>query len=469
MKNDKQQLSFTELLHCVEEETTKHTSVPLKNGRFPDDLIADFDIFLSYCQEHPVALTKKNEYISRKHLVKLNALMNVKAADATLYSDQDRYPYLHFLFNLSQSSRLLQKNHTGLEIQLIGTERISMFKDFSECEKYCSLLEAFWVDTDWTSLKKHSQNPAAQISSVFATFCNAPPGKKWNIASPITETDQFVNSQTEEWHYFHLYFEWFGLWSCQDDTKRIEEYYRNDCYFAKTITLTPLGYSIMSVLIFERNPEAWNIAHRRVNGESEWFPGMPLETFNGFFTTDSDYNRLAKTVQTDQSNQPFHQPFVPFFPSGELIRTLPREQKRFNEGTYTFKVLFSNDVWRKLVLSGDSTMHDLHNSIIRSYQFGDDHLYSFFMDGKKWSDNCIASPDDDFGHRNSEKVRIDSLCLQLGQKFLYLFDYGDEWVFNVLVEDINTNNTDAILPYVSAEKGLAPEQYFDFEEEDEWE
>ena len=43
---------------------------------------------------------------------------------------------------------------------------------------------------------------------------------------------------------------------------------------------------------------------------------------------------------------------------------------------------------------------------------------------------------DDDGECVSE-VKIRELNLILGQRFIYLFDYGAEWIFNITLESIN--------------------------------
>lgn len=64
---------------------------------------------------------------------------------------------------------------------------------------------------------------------------------------------------------------------------------------------------------------------------------------------------------------------------------------------------------------------------------------------------------------------LDSLALNKGQTFLYLFDYGDEWRFKVRVHAINANAPDdADYPLIVETVGEAPEQYPEWDE-DEWE
>lgn len=63
------------------------------------------------------------------------------------------------------------------------------------------------------------------------------------------------------------------------------------------------------------------------------------------------------------------------------------------------------------------------------------------------------------------KVRMESLNLKPKQKFLYLFDYGDEWRFEVeFLKEETSEKTH--YPCIVDSRGEAPEQYSDYEEEE---
>ncbi len=62
------------------------------------------------------------------------------------------------------------------------------------------------------------------------------------------------------------------------------------------------------------------------------------------------------------------------------------------------------------------------------------------------------------------------LSLTKGQTFLYLFDYGDEWRFKVRVHAVNPNADAGVeYPRLVEEVGVAPQQYPDYEDDEEWE
>jgi hypothetical protein len=146
-----------------------------------------------------------------------------------------------------------------------------------------------------------------------------------------------------------------------------------------------------------------------------------------------------------------------------LQKTLPREGVKFVDGTYVFKVALAKNIWRRIEISADHTLLELHRAIQKAYNFDDDHLYSLFMDGKAWSHESFTSPYDEEGPCVDD-VRIGELGLFIGQNILYLFDYGDEWYFQVELEEIRTEGLKPHKPKIIEKKGKAPEQYGGYEE-----
>lgn len=69
-----------------------------------------------------------------------------------------------------------------------------------------------------------------------------------------------------------------------------------------------------------------------------------------------------------------------------------------------------------------------------AFEFDDDHCHAFFMDDRYWIDFCAYYSDDmDEGCRISYKMPLGRLGLKKGDKFMYLFDFGDEWRFQCRV------------------------------------
>jgi len=97
-----------------------------------------------------------------------------------------------------------------------------------------------------------------------------------------------------------------------------------------------------------------------------------------------NFAELAKARQKSLG-EPFYQAFVSLLAPSELAHTLPRDQQDFIESTYLFKVSLRKGIWREIKMAAKHTLHKMHLAIQQAFEFGDDHLYNFLMDNKKWS------------------------------------------------------------------------------------
>jgi len=73
---------------------------------------------------------------------------------------------------------------------------------------------------------------------------------------------------------------------------------------------------------------------------------------------------------------------------------------------------------------------------------------------------------DSLGPGDVRETTLESLNLERGREFLYLFDYGDEWRFRVRLHAINPDASEGDYPRIVQSVGEAPAQYEDWEDED---
>lgn len=98
----------------------------------------------------------------------------------------------------------------------------------------------------------------------------------------------------------------------------------------------------------------------------------------------------------------------------------------------------------------------------------DDQMSSLLQMGNPFGDDDDDDEEEIEVAGDVRMTALDALQLRKGQDFLYLFDYGDEWQFNVRVHAINDNaDPNAEYPRLVESVGQAPEQYPDWEEEDD--
>ena len=420
----------------------------------PTPLLHDFQSFLDYVSANKPYLTPKG-YLSGKDLYEINGRMPNPISDTTVRSGQQLYPQLHRFFHLARAGRLIQKIPGKADktvLQLSG--RAKEYGNLSAPEKYFFLLETLWIDTTWNHIDASVFRGMGtlNVQTVLEKLARSLP----NV--PIHARD--LVSMPDSLGYFWIYFALFGFWTVTQNKEAASTFKR---YFSPgMVSPLPLGIALARLLVKERDFEIWNLPFRRAFGEWKVKPGQPLPE-ELFTIPNTKKGKKPKKIQKDLSGEPFFLPFVPLFAEKELANTLPRETSRAVGGVYLFRVVVSKGVWRKIELSSKHTLLDLHHAIQNAFDFDSDHLFSFFMDGVPWSDEKFSSPYEDEGPHVDE-VKIGELGLAKGQTILYLFDYGDEWHFNVTLEEILQDKPHPKKPRIVERKGRNPEQYPDWEE-----
>lgn len=148
-------------------------------------------------------------------------------------------------------------------------------------------------------------------------------------------------------------------------------------------------------------------------------------------------------------------------------RTASAQAKERTE-VYSLRISYrySKNYWFELEIGDDQMLEELHLAIQRELRWDNDHLYSFFMGPKPYVQRVeIGSPYSDSA-RHTTEVTLGDLKLKEKQKFLYLFDYGDDHLFDIRVEKINSPTKGVKYPKVQARHGKRPVQYEDFEDEE---
>jgi hypothetical protein len=391
------------------------------------NFLSDFDKFLNYLATRDVTIGKATKYISTKLLFEINEIMSIKQEDVTPKSTQISYPMLHLFYRLVIESNLfVEEKIKGGKLGLKATERVGMFKQLNEVEKYICLLEILWVDCDFEKLEfqAYGDLDALKVLIRMEKFIK----KKANKRILIDDSTRDISALL-------LYLAYFGIMDVKSDEKTKLKYNISKLFFVKEVILTPVGEKIIKILEKQRSLNHWNIGLRREYG---------------------DWNT--------EFEEEFFIPFQGIFEDIEIEKTLPRMKIQFKEGVYTFKVSLDKDIWSKIQLSAHDTLHDLHNLIQEAFQFENDHMYSFFMDGKPWSKNEFKCPFDDEGVC-ADEVEIGELELIEKQRFLYIFDYGDDWRFNIEVFEIQNDDIEEFQGKIIESKGEPPKQYPHYDDE----
>ena len=131
--------------------------------------------------------------------------------------------------------------------------------------------------------------------------------------------------------------------------------------------------------------------------------------------------------------------------------------KKSEKKSCIISVSADKGVYRHIKIGMNKKLRDLSEEILYAFGFDDDHAHAFFMNNILWDE--IAAYYDarlEDGH-NTTDIRLSELGITTGMKFLYLFDFGDEWVFRCKV--LKTDDADDGKITVIKSVGEAPVQY----------
>ncbi|MBN1692773.1 MAG: tetratricopeptide repeat protein [Dehalococcoidales bacterium] len=148
-------------------------------------------------------------------------------------------------------------------------------------------------------------------------------------------------------------------------------------------------------------------------------------------------------------------------PAAKKARTSSYADTHF---IHRFKVSLKNnpDIWRIIDIKENQMLSSLHNTIFKAFDRIEEHEYSFFLSNKPYGEETEFTSlraDASGGKKLAARIRIDSLALYGGPKFLYLFDYGDEWWHEVELISVTRKVTRASYPKVVKKQGKSPLQY----------
>jgi hypothetical protein len=107
-------------------------------------------------------------------------------------------------------------------------------------------------------------------------------------------------------------------------------------------------------------------------------------------------------------------------------------------------------VWRRLQLRADTRLDELHQVLQTTLGWLDCHLHVFTFDEEEFGDK-----DGELGHRDERRVTIGELT-EVGTRFRYTYDFGDDWEHEIVVEDLLEPVPGTRYPVLVAAKGACP-------------
>lgn len=131
----------------------------------------------------------------------------------------------------------------------------------------------------------------------------------------------------------------------------------------------------------------------------------------------------------------------------------------------TVRLAWEKKVWRRIEILDNQTFEDLHEAIQKAFGWGNDHLYAFYLSGKRWdrlteiSGAPFFAGWDEVERPTAREVLLGDAAFAKGQRFLYLFDFGDELEHELQLTAVLPVPADGTFPRIVETRGDAPPQY----------
>jgi hypothetical protein len=132
-----------------------------------------------------------------------------------------------------------------------------------------------------------------------------------------------------------------------------------------------------------------------------------------------------------------------------------------------FRIYWEDDdsVYRDIVIRHNQSFFDLHNTVLKSFDFDNKHKATFYRSNDKWQRGREISLEKYDRNYQAEPLLMKDTLVgaeihNTNQKFIYVYDFNKNWTF--MVELINVNkdeNPKLSYPCCIRLEGIAPSQY----------
>jgi len=110
-------------------------------------------------------------------------------------------------------------------------------------------------------------------------------------------------------------------------------------------------------------------------------------------------------------------------------------------------------IWRRLLVRAETFVADLHHILQLVLGWTNSHLHRFIIHGKEYGiayDGGVGFDDD------PKHIRLADFCFRLRERFLYEYDFGDDWQHDLRVEQILEAEGKRVYPVCTGGKRAAP-------------
>ena len=103
-------------------------------------------------------------------------------------------------------------------------------------------------------------------------------------------------------------------------------------------------------------------------------------------------------------------------------------------------------IWRRVDMPLSTTLEALHEAIQMTMGWTFSHLWEFDIDGRCYGDPSFREFDDEPPIYKAKGLRLGVVISRGVERFVYTYDFGDNWRHDVIVEEVRDGDPDREYP-----------------------
>lgn len=111
-------------------------------------------------------------------------------------------------------------------------------------------------------------------------------------------------------------------------------------------------------------------------------------------------------------------------------------------------------IWRRLSLPGSTSLEVLHQVIQIAFGWENSHLHQFEARGRRYTDTSFG---DSGGALDERRSTLAGVAPRTGSRLRYTYDFGDDWVHDIVVEAVDPAEPEPRLVCLGGERAGPPE------------
>jgi len=139
---------------------------------------------------------------------------------------------------------------------------------------------------------------------------------------------------------------------------------------------------------------------------------------------------------------------------------MPASTARLADSVLQMKITLRHakpPIWRRILVPPEFSLGQLHAAIQLAMGWENCHLHEFMIDGESIGGNDPLGFDDEGpSGAGEDSVRVGEVLGRERAKARYMYDFGDDWDHDIVVEKILPRDPEAMYPLCVAGKGACP-------------